>query len=61
MVRNIKPTQSKEETQNETIYQVESSRDSPVVCQKEQRQPYEGPNPAAYGGANPLNGQESLS
>jgi hypothetical protein len=35
MVRNIKPTQSKEETQNEAIYQVESSRDSPVVCQQD--------------------------
>jgi len=35
MVRNIKPTQSKEETQNEAIYQVERSLDSPVVCQQD--------------------------
>jgi|LauGreDrversion4_2_1035121.scaffolds.fasta_scaffold258597_2 hypothetical protein len=53
MVRNIKPTESKEET-NLPKYQVETSRESPAISYQESRSYEEGSNNAAFGGAYPL-------
>jgi hypothetical protein len=54
MVRNIKPTQSKEETQVQT-YQAGASRESSdQIYLPESRSTNEGLNTAAFGGAYPL-------
>jgi hypothetical protein len=59
MVRNIKPTQSKEETQAQT-YQAETNRESTdQVYLPESRSTNQGLNTAAFGGAYPLTQKSS--
>lgn len=54
MVRNIKPTESKEETQMQNYNnQAESCRESPVICQQEQRLGKEQSYTTGFGGAYP--------
>ena len=59
MVRNIKPTQSKEETQA-PIYQAGASRESTeMIYLQESRSINEGLNTTASGGAYPLSQKSS--
>jgi hypothetical protein len=54
MVRNIKPTESKEETQMHSYNkQAETCRESPVICQQESRQGKEQSYTTGFGGAYP--------
>jgi hypothetical protein len=54
MVRNIKPTDSKEETQMQSYNkQAETCRESPVICQQESRLGKEQSYTTGFGGAYP--------